>query len=45
MKRLLLAVIAIVMLGATSCKKEQGATPESNSAVKAMDKKDTATWD
>jgi hypothetical protein len=45
MKRILLAVIALVFIGATSCKKEEGVQPESNNAVKVLDKKDTTQWD
>jgi hypothetical protein len=45
MKKVLLAMIALVVLGATACKKEAGAQPEANSAVKVLDKKDTTQWD
>lgn len=46
MKKVLLAVIALVIIGATSCKKEAGAQPETqNGAVKVLDKKDTTQWD
>ncbi len=45
MKKLVLAVIAVAMISVSSCKKDQGATPEANSAVKVLDKKDTAQWD
>jgi hypothetical protein len=46
MKKVLLAVIAMVVIGMTSCKKEEGAQPEStNSAVKVLNKKDTTQWD
>ena len=45
MKKVLLAVIAMVVIGMTSCKKEAGAQPEANSAAKVLDKKDTTQWD
>lgn len=46
MKKILLAIIALVVIGVTSCKKEEGAQPEEkNSAVKVLDKKDTTQWD
>lgn len=45
MKKVLLTVIALVVIGATSCKKDAGAQPESNNSVKVLDKKDTAGWD
>lgn len=45
MKRILLAVIALVVIGATSCKKESGAQPETNNSAKVLDKKDTTQWD
>ena len=46
MKKLVLAVIAMVVVGMTSCKKEEGATPEFKKASVSMsEKKDTSTWD
>jgi hypothetical protein len=45
MKKVLLALVAILIMGATSCKKEAGAQPEANNAVKVLDKKDTTQWD
>lgn len=46
MKKVLFAAIAMVVIGITSCKKEEGAQPEvKNSAVKVLDKKDTTQWD
>ena len=45
MKKVLLAVIALVVIGATSCKKDAGAQPEANKSVKVLDKKDTAQYD
>ena len=45
MKKVLLAAIAFAVLGMTSCKKEEGAQPESNSAAKIENKKDTTQWD
>jgi hypothetical protein len=45
MKKVLLAVIALVVIGTTSCKKEAGAQPEANNSVKVLDKKDTTQWD
>ena len=45
MKKVFLAVVAFAVLGITSCKKEEGAQPESNSAVKIENKKDTTQWD
>ena len=44
MKKVLLAVIAMVVLGVTSCKKEEGAQPETNTST-VLDKKDTSGWD
>jgi hypothetical protein len=44
MKKVLLVVIALVLIGVTSCKKEAGVQPEVN-AAKVLDKKDTAQWD
>jgi hypothetical protein len=44
MKKVLLAVIAFVIIGATSCKKDSGAQPEVNNAVK-VEKKDLAQYD
>ncbi|NEU08347.1 hypothetical protein GZH53_08505 [Flavihumibacter sp. R14] len=46
MKKVLLAVIVLSVLGITSCKKEEGAQPDSkNNAVKVLNKKDTTQWD
>ncbi|MBC7743814.1 MAG: hypothetical protein H7096_01790 [Flavobacterium sp.] len=46
MKKVLLAVIAMIVLGISSCKKEDGAQPQAKStAVKVLDKKDTTQWD
>ena len=45
MKKVLLAVIAFAVLGITSCKKEEGAQPDSKNAVKVLNKKDTTQWD
>ena len=45
MKKVLFAVIALVVIGASSCKKEAGAQPETNNSVKVLDKKDTAQYD
>ena len=44
MRKLLLAVIAMVVIGMTSCKKEDGAQPETNTST-VLDKKDTSGWD
>ncbi len=44
MKKLVLAVIAISVIGMTSCKKEEAAQPEINNTVK-VGKKDTGSWD
>ena len=44
MKKVLLALMAVVVIGASACKKEAGAQPEVN-AVKVLDKKDTAQYD
>jgi hypothetical protein len=46
MKKVLLAAIAVAVIGMTSCKKEEGAQPDAtNSAVKIENKKDTTQWD
>jgi hypothetical protein len=45
MKKVLLAVVAFAVLGITSCKKEEGAQPDANNAVKIENKKDTTQWD
>ncbi|NEU08345.1 hypothetical protein GZH53_08495 [Flavihumibacter sp. R14] len=45
MKKVLLAVIAFAVLGITSCKKEEGAQPDSTNTVKVSNKKDTTQWD
>ena len=46
MKKLILAVVALVVVGMTSCQKEEGATPEvQTSEVRVADKKDTSSWD
>jgi hypothetical protein len=46
MKKVLFALIAFAVLGITSCKKEEGAQPDSkNNAVKVLNKKDTTQWD
>ena len=46
MKKVLLAVIVISVLGISSCKKDDGAQPDAKtSAVKVLDKKDTTQWD
>lgn len=45
MKKVIVAVVAMVVIGMTSCKKEEGAQPESSSTVKVLDKKDTSQWD
>ncbi len=46
MKKVLLAVTAMIVLGISSCKKEEGAQPQAKStAVKVLDKKDTSGWD
>jgi len=45
MKKVLLAVIVMSVLGITSCKKEEGAQPQANGSVKVLNKKDTSQWD
>ena len=45
MKKVLLAVIAVVMIGATSCKKEEGAQPQDGNSTEVLNKKDTSQWD
>jgi len=45
MKKVLLAVIAVVMIGMTSCKKEEVAQPQTDNAAKVLNKKDTSQWD
>lgn len=45
MKKVILAVIAMVVVSATACKKDDAAQPEANSTVKVLDKKDTSQWD
>jgi len=45
MKKVLLAVIALAVIGITSCKKEEGAQPDTKNAVKIENKKDTTQWD
>ena len=44
MKKVLLAVIATVIVGMTSCKKDEGAQPEVKKNV-VLDKKENSTWD
>jgi hypothetical protein len=45
MKKVLLAVIAVAVVGITSCKKEEGAQPDAKNNVKIENKKDTTQWD
>ena len=45
MKKALLAVIVMSVLGITSCKKEESAQPDSNNTEKVLNKKDTSQWD
>ena len=45
MKKLLLAVVAIMMVGLTSCKKEDAAQPQAQSNTVKLEKKDTTQWD
>ena len=46
MKKVLLAVIAMVVVGMSSCQKEEGATPQVQTQThKVADKKDTSGWD
>lgn len=44
MKKLILAIVAMLVIGVTSCKKEDGVQPEVGSE-KVSDKKDTTQWD
>ena len=44
MKKLVLSLIAISVIGMTSCKKEETAQPQTTSAAKVA-KKDISTWD
>jgi len=43
MKKVLFAVIAMAVIGMTSCKKEEGAQPQNSTEV--SNKKDTSQWD
>jgi len=45
MKKVLLAVIAMAVIGIASCKKEEGPQPKSNNTEKVLNKKDTSQWD
>ena len=46
MKKVLLATIALVVIGMTSCQKEEGATPEiTKETGKIADRKDVGSWD
>ena len=45
MKKLVLALIAISVIGMTSCKKEEAAQPEIKNSTVKVGKKDTGSWD
>jgi len=45
MKKVLFAIIAVAVIGMSSCKKEEGAQPETENATKVSNKKDTSQWD
>ena len=45
MKKVLFAVIAMAVMGITSCKKEEVAQPQTENATKVLNKKDTSQWD
>lgn len=44
MKKLVLAIVAFTMIGLSSCKKEEGATPQTAKPSKLADK-EVAQWD
>ena len=44
MKKVLFAVIAMAVIGMTSCKKEEGAQPQTET-TEVLNKKDTSQWD
>ena len=45
MKKLVLALVAISVIGMTSCKKEESAQPETKNSTVKIGKKDTSSWD
>jgi hypothetical protein len=45
MRKLTLAVLAMMIIGVTSCKKEDAAQPQSALKTVKTEKKDTTQWD
>lgn len=45
MKKLVLAIVAFTMIGLSSCKKEEGATPETAKPVSDIDPRAIQHWD
>jgi hypothetical protein len=45
MKKIIIAILVVSAIGATSCKKESGVTPAKANTVKVSDKGILSTWD
>ncbi|WP_169303400.1 hypothetical protein [Pedobacter cryophilus] len=45
MKKLLIAILLVSAVGATSCKKESEVAPTKSTSVKVSDKGNLGTWD
>ena len=45
MKKIIIALLVVSAIGATSCKKENEVAPAKSNTVKVSDKSDLGTWD